>query len=87
MINMIMSRKYPKAIAVITQEREDKEAALAKLSLRHARRCMRPESREQTPTTPANNANNNIKLVDGFPPKSVIYTPKTEERKHKTPTH
>jgi hypothetical protein len=63
--------EYPKAIAVIAEEITAKELAPAKLSLRQARRCTCPDSTEQTPTTPAIKAKINIKLVDGFPPKSV----------------
>ena len=63
--------KYPKARAVMAQERTAKEPATAKLSLRHAPRCTSPGSTEQAPTTPAIKAKINIKLVDEFPPKSV----------------
>ena len=48
-----------------------KELVPAKLSLRQARRCTSPERTEHPPTTPAIKAKINMKLVDGFPPKSV----------------
>ena len=67
---------YPKARAVKAQETIANEEAAAKLSPRQARRCVSPENREQAPTTPANSANINMKLVDGFPPKSAIINTK-----------
>lgn len=61
---------YPKARAVIAQEMMAEEAAVARLSLRQARRWVKPISTEHSPIAPAISANINIKLVDGFPPKS-----------------
>lgn len=47
------------------------EAALAKLSQRHARKCMAPISTEEAPVTPHINAYTSMWLVAPFPPKSV----------------
>lgn len=78
-INYVEQTRYPKARAVKAQERRADADADAKLSPRHARRCNSPGSSEQAPTTPAISANINIKLVDGFPPKSVYIINKTKQ--------
>lgn len=65
-----MTGKDPIARAVTEAEMIAKELAAAKLSLRHARRCIKPAITEQTPITPLIKANINKKDVDVFPPKS-----------------
>lgn len=67
---MAWQDKYPTAIAVTDQERIARELAAARLSLRHARRCISPAVTEQTPMAPVVNANVNKNHVDVLPPKS-----------------
>lgn len=65
---------HPNERAVRAQETSPVEAALARLSLRHALKCIVPASTEHAPTAPASNAKISRYPVDMFPPKSAQQT-------------
>lgn len=65
---------HPNERAVRAQETSPAETALARLSLRHALKCIVPASTEHAPTAPASNAKISRYSVDMFPPKSAQQT-------------